>query len=102
ILLDPARLWMRQRLFAPRLRKRMEVGVVEHRLDGRGALVDPEQQRHAAARARYSAARRHQGSGGAAVGPGSSSCSGPSSTPSNATSPDTRSAIPSDALSPVE
>ena len=59
VLLHPARPRMRERLLPAGLGLLRQVGVVEHRLDGRGALVDAEQQRPAHAAARYSAVRRH-------------------------------------------
>ena len=43
-LLDPSRLGMLERLFAPRLGERPEVRVVKHRFNGRGSFVDSEQK----------------------------------------------------------
>ena len=99
VLLDPSRLRMRQGLLATRLRDRPEVGVVHDRLDGGCPLVDSQQQLHRAAR---SAARRHHGTAAAFGEPARSSRSGPNAIPIDPTSEHTRSAIPSDALSPVD
>ena len=59
ILLHPARLRVRKRLLPPCLGEGLQVGVVEHRLHGRGPLVDS--QEHAHINLLYSAVRRHQG-----------------------------------------
>ena len=58
ILLHPAGLGVRERLLPACLGEGPELGVEEDRLDGRGALVDAEQEAH---RATCSAVRRHQG-----------------------------------------
>ena len=100
ILLHPARPRMVERLLAPRLAQRAQVGVEEDRLHGRGALVDAEQQGHRARVLRGPAPPRHARQ--AAVRPAPSGRSGPSATPSRSTRPQTYSAIPSDAVRPVE
>ena len=46
ILLHPTRPRVMQRLLAPRLAQRLQIGVEEDRLHGRGALVDAEQEAH--------------------------------------------------------
>ena len=91
ILLHPTRPGMVQRLLAPRLAQRPQIGVEQDRLHGRGALVDAEQQAH---RERYSAALRHHGTRDCGVVPGSSGRSGRSTTPSRCTRAQTYSAMP--------
>ena len=86
---------------APRARGRRSASNSD-RLDGRGALVDAEQQAHRSPRARYSAVRRHQGPPPAALGPARAAARARARTPSSATIAHTRSAIPSEAVRPVE
>src|SRR5439155_2512022 len=97
--LNPARWGVYDALLAPGLRNRTQVVVEEHRLHGGGALVDAEQQGHDP---RCSAVRRHHGPAAVGGGPGRSGSSEPSRRPRSATIEQTRSAIPSEALSPVE
>src|SRR5262249_39722057 len=85
VLLDPARLGISEAVLATRLRERARSRVVQTRLYRGGPLVDPEQQRHAATDARYSAVRRHQGRSKRGDGPPLSGASGPSATPSEPT-----------------
>src|SRR4029079_17593802 len=99
LLLVPARLRMAHDLVAPRLAHGSQPLVEERRLDPGRALVDPEDE---PAHDRYSAVRRHHGPDGWAGAPGASGRSGPCSSPCPARRATTCSAIPSDAVRPVE